>query len=184
MRHIHGLGYVHNDIKIENILVRDPATLSGIKICDFGISKLKGERAPVETSWYNMCPETVRAIMADNSNPHTLLEHTEKLDIWPVGIVLYQLLTGLRMFYDPSDQNQDSVLHRIASVSMASWNTVHIKANFRKAPTYRFVDSNLTSFLRSIFKNYPAERPTAAGLLESAWLEPVLTELEQARLLA
>jgi len=90
---VHAKGVVHRDVKLENLLLVDDAGRLGVKLIDFGISKLVGVQ-PVESPGCSvgspryMAPEQVeRASDVDH-----------RADIWSVGIVLFELLTGEHPF--------------------------------------------------------------------------------------
>lgn len=99
----HAAGIVHRDIKPENLfLTKHAQQLDFIKILDFGISKValaqgKGKRANVRTqmplgSPVYMSPEQIRSS-----------EHVDaRTDIWSLGCVLFELLTGHLAFDEPS----------------------------------------------------------------------------------
>lgn len=105
----HQAGIVHRDIKPENLFI----TLSSdgtdlVKILDFGIAKLRVPGASAATvaavamgTVYYMAPEQVRdAGKVDG-----------RADIWALGVVLYELLTGRRPFDGPDTAN---VVHQIS----------------------------------------------------------------------
>ena len=86
----HKAGVVHRDIKPENVLVTDAGT---VKLVDFGLAKVVGGGAGSETltrtsqamgTWRYMAPEQL-------SRP---LEVDHRADIFSLGVVLYELLTG------------------------------------------------------------------------------------------
>jgi eukaryotic-like serine/threonine-protein kinase len=102
----HGLGVVHRDIKPGNIfLTRDVDKRPLVKVLDFGLSKLsirakqqaqKKITSPLEvmgTPAY-MSPEQLRATS----------DVDERSDIWSLGILLYELITGDLPFDDESVQ--------------------------------------------------------------------------------
>jgi serine/threonine protein kinase len=97
----HACGIVHRDIKPENLfLIRQAEGMDIIKILDFGISKVaiaKGKRDLVRTqmalgSPVYMSPEQIRR--SDQVDARS--------DIWAVGCVLFELLTGVTAFDEPS----------------------------------------------------------------------------------
>src|SRR5450432_1266602 len=98
----HAAGVVHRDIKPENLfLTRHAQGLDFIKILDFGISKVAltpgGKRAfarttmPIGSPVY-MSPEQIRS--SEQVDART--------DIWSLGCVLFELLTGVVTFDEPS----------------------------------------------------------------------------------
>jgi serine/threonine protein kinase len=101
----HANGIVHRDIKPENLfLTRHAQGVDIIKVLDFGISKLaltspasKGSRQFVRTmmpmgSPTYMSPEQIRSSG----------EVDQRTDIWSLGCVLFELLTGTTAFDAPT----------------------------------------------------------------------------------
>ncbi|HEY6078941.1 MAG TPA: serine/threonine-protein kinase [Polyangiaceae bacterium] len=97
----HAHGIVHRDIKPENLfLTRQAQGMSSIKVLDFGISKIalpRGKRDLVRTqmalgSPVYMSPEQIRR--SDQVDARS--------DIWAIGCVLFELITGVTAFDEPS----------------------------------------------------------------------------------
>lgn len=83
---LHDAGIIHRDIKPYNLLLTPWDT---IRICDFGLSKLRGEpfRGPANLnvgSPFYAAPEQEKN--PDQAGPAT--------DLYPVGVMLYRMLTG------------------------------------------------------------------------------------------
>jgi serine/threonine protein kinase len=95
----HARGIVHRDIKPENLLVDRAGTL---KIADFGIAKLMGTNATNGTNAsHEFYPShaTMAAGTPDYAAPEQRAANAatdHRADIYSLGVVLYEMLTGER----------------------------------------------------------------------------------------
>ena len=97
----HARGVVHRDIKPANILITGDAQ---VKITDFGIAKIESSTltqvgAVIGTPSY-MSPEQFKGETVDGRS-----------DLFAVGIVLYQMLTGVRPFSGPASTVMHQIIH-------------------------------------------------------------------------
>jgi serum/glucocorticoid-regulated kinase 2 len=92
LEHLHSLNIVYRDIKPENILL----DIDGhIRIADFGLSKI----IPHLHKSYSFCgsPEYMSPEML------ACVGHDKRLDIYCLGALLFEMLTGLPPFYSRDD---------------------------------------------------------------------------------
>ncbi|MDU0967960.1 MAG: serine/threonine-protein kinase [Actinomycetaceae bacterium] len=145
----HRHGVVHRDIKPDNIILRTPesATDPGVKVADFGIAKILGNRSRtthmVGTPEY-MAPELIQSASAEPG-----------VDVYALGICLYEMLAG-RTPFAHEDANPFSIAHHhVSSV----------------VPPIDGLDAGLAAVLATLLEKDPARRPSAdkaIGLVDAA----------------
>ncbi len=89
LQHAHDRGIVHRDVKSQNVMLLSDGT---IKVMDFGIARFNRETDKTMSekaigSVHYISPEQARGEMTD-----------EKSDIYSVGVMLYEMLTGEKPF--------------------------------------------------------------------------------------
>jgi tRNA A-37 threonylcarbamoyl transferase component Bud32 len=113
LQHAHDQGVVHRDIKPENILLDGRGR---VQIADFGLAKLFG-RTPIDISLTatNQILGTYRYMAPEQIERPLSVDH--RADIYSLGVVLYELLTGelpLGRFPLPSERGTiDAGLDRV-----------------------------------------------------------------------
>lgn len=93
LQHAHDKGIVHQDIKPQNIMLLQDGT---IKVTDFGIARFSRMDSKTTSenaigSVHYISPEQARGEMTD-----------DKADIYSVGVVMYEMLTGQLPFQSDS----------------------------------------------------------------------------------
>ncbi len=120
MKYLHSASVIHRDLKPSNILVNSDCH---IKICDFGLARsLVADEADkdvilteeVATRWYR-APE----VLLGSKN------YGESADVWSIGCILAEILTGKPFFPGNSTLNQlERVLAFIGQPSMQDINSL------------------------------------------------------------
>jgi serine/threonine-protein kinase len=87
----HRAGVIHRDIKPDNIMVVGQNGLEEIKLMDFGIARLRDGASTTQLTRSGLIMGTP-AYMAPEQAEGT--EVSEKTDIYALGIVLYEMLSG------------------------------------------------------------------------------------------
>ncbi|RLN97138.1 hypothetical protein BBJ28_00024050 [Nothophytophthora sp. Chile5] len=138
--YMHGKHVIHRDIKPENLLVGYSGEL---KIADFG--------------WSVHAPSSRRTTLCGTLDylPPEMIEnkpHDENVDVWTLGILMYEFLTGAPPF---ETENTKETYRRIAHVDL-------------KFPSY--VSSQARDLLVKILRHDPRQRMPLERVLEHPWI--------------
>ncbi|WOG90680.1 hypothetical protein DCAR_0309924 [Daucus carota subsp. sativus] len=144
LAYLHSTNTIHRDIKGANLLVNASGV---VKLADFGLAKHLTKYAvdlSLKGSPYWMAPEVLQSMMRKDSNP----ELAFAVDIWSVGCTVIEMLTGKPPW---SEYNGVQALFNVLNRSPSIPETLSAEGK---------------DFLRKCFQRDPADRPTAAALLD------------------
>ena len=154
LQHAHSKGVVHRDIKPQNIMLLQDGT---IKVTDFGIARISNTETRTMTnkaigSVHYIAPEQAKGTVTDG-----------KADIYSVGVMLYEMLTGKLPFEAESAvsvaimqlQAEPKPLREVNPDIPVGLEEITLRA-MRKEPVQRY--SNAAEMLEAIedFRNDPS----------------------------
>ncbi|UCG30774.1 MAG: UvrD-helicase domain-containing protein [candidate division WOR-3 bacterium] len=146
----HGCSVLHRDLKPENILISTRKNRDTVKITDFGLAKfIRADSISASSAGtpIYMAPESWSGSFSDKS------------DVWSLGVVLYEILTGAPPFLD---DNLDGLRRKIQ------------KASFVAPAVLRHnIPEQIEKLILSALTNDPLSRPSTAEILEK------ITQMEE-----
>ncbi|KAE9987281.1 hypothetical protein EG327_003890 [Venturia inaequalis] len=148
LAYLHNEGILHRDLKADNILLDIDGTS---KISDFGISKksnnIYGNDASnsMQGSVFWMAPEVIRSQGQG---------YSAKVDIWSLGCVVLEMFAGRRPW---SKEEAVGAIYKLGSLNQAPPIPEEVSGSIGPAAL---------SFMLDCFTIDPADRPTAARLLD------------------
>eukprot|EP00884_Botryococcus_braunii_P020658 jgi/Botrbrau1/7276/Bobra.0318s0014.1 len=158
----HSRGIIYRDVKPDNFLFLTNEPDSPIRATDFGLSirlwqeegKLKSRSG---TPVY-MAPEVI------------MQDYAHSADIWSVGMLMYQLLTGTFPFWD-----------NVQNVSLQQvWQAILTKkVDFTTRGLKAQVSENARDLLKKLLERDPEKRIAAVDALEHPWIkDPTLSSAD------
>ncbi|BAF18318.1 mitogen-activated protein kinase 17 [Oryza sativa Japonica Group] len=156
MKYIHAASVFHRDLKPKNILANADCKL---KVCDFGLARVSFNDTPsaifwtdyVATRWYR-APELCGSFFS---------KYTPAIDIWSVGCIFAELLTGKPLFPGKNVVHQLDLMTDLLGTPSAE-----SLAKIRNEKARRYL-SNMRKKPRVPFtKKFPGVDPMALHLLE------------------
>ncbi|XP_073015398.1 mitogen-activated protein kinase kinase kinase 20-like [Primulina eburnea] len=113
LKHIHGIGYVHCDLKPDNILLlpssrREGSTSFCAKIGDFGLTKrVKQSKKRKLGPYWRGTPTYL--------SPEAVMDNVQEApsDIWAVGCIVLEMLTGKHPWHGEKELKAEDILAKI-----------------------------------------------------------------------
>ncbi|KNE62993.1 CMGC/MAPK/P38 protein kinase [Allomyces macrogynus ATCC 38327] len=149
LKYIHSAGVIHRDLKPSNILVNENCDL---KICDFGLARTNDPQMTgyVSTRYYR-APEIML----------TWQKYDNAVDIWSVGCIFAEMLTGKPLFPGKDHVNQFSIITEL--LGSPPENVVNTICSEN---TLKFVKSLPPREKQPFAEAFPDQDPVALDLLE------------------
>ncbi|XP_047241196.1 cyclin-dependent kinase-like 5 isoform X2 [Girardinichthys multiradiatus] len=150
----HQQNVIHRDIKPENILISQEGV---VKLCDFGFARTIASPSEggvytdyVATRWYR-APEL---LVGD-------IKYGKPVDVWALGCLLIEMLTGQPLF--PGDSDLDQIYHIVRCFGNL---TAHHQELFHRNPIFSGVKLPECSKTVPLQQRFPTIPPTALDLAQ------------------
>jgi WD40 repeat protein/serine/threonine protein kinase len=99
VQHAHQKGIIHRDLKPSNVLVTVHDTTPVVKVIDFGVAKALGQELTDKTLFTGFAQMVGTPLyMAPEQAGQSGLDVDTRTDIYSLGVLLYELLTGTTPF--------------------------------------------------------------------------------------
>ncbi|KAK2005258.1 kinase-like protein, partial [Colletotrichum eremochloae] len=140
--YLHQKHVIHRDIKPDNILI---GIRGEIKISDFGCS------VRASTNRRNTLCGTLDYLPPEMMKPARSVEYDEKVDLWSLGVLTYELLVGIPPFEDTPKKTRS----RIAKADL-------------KVPSY--VSRGAKDFIQQLLVINPEDRASLYRVQTHPWI--------------
>lgn len=135
---LHSNFITHRDLKLENLLLENADVPTSLKLCDFGLSTRfkRGEKLQKSLGTIDyVAPEVLDG------------EYNEKCDLWSIGVICYELLTGTSPFHASTiDETMGKIFDGVLLFDDSVWMNISSSAiTFIKALVKEDVDARLSA---------------------------------------
>jgi len=154
IEYLHSLNIVYRDLKPENLLIGNNFLLitlgddGHLRLSDFGLAKQILKQGSQSKSFcgslYYLSPEMV-----------TMKSSDKTIDIYGIGIILYEMLSGFPPFYN---EEQETVLHNI---------------QYAKLQIPKYISPKACAVLKALLERDPAKRITLLELKRHPFFEGI-----------
>lgn len=157
VQYLHSSYIIHRDIKPENIFMHH----SKIYLADFGYSYIVSREDSYCTTLVGTLMYMAPELLYHYINSSISLKYSFEVDIWSIGILVYEMLYRMKPFgwgmYLKTDPSKPAfILERL-----------HTSLSF---PQNVSISEEGKDFIRKCLNKNPRERPSCDALLEHPWI--------------
>lgn len=151
LQYLHGYGIIHRDLKPDNLMMTDRTAKADIKIMDFGLSKMMHYGENVADGFGTLSFVAPEVLLRKSYN--------SKVDVWSLGIIIYNLLSGELPFDHPKDDEK-----------IIAKKVVFSQVEFRSS-IWMSISTEAKSVISSCLIKDQEKRITISEFLETDWIK-------------
>lgn len=150
LEYLHYYGIIHRDLKPDNLMMTERSVSAEIKIMDFGLSKIMHHDEKVADGFGTL------SFVA----PEVLIRkpYNTKVDVWSLGVTIFNLLSGDLPFDDPSD-NEEVIARKV----------VYSDIEY-KSKVWEKISKEAKSLIKECLLKDPEKRITISKFLNHPWI--------------
>ncbi|KAJ7563592.1 hypothetical protein O6H91_03G116200 [Diphasiastrum complanatum] len=156
LKYLHSAKVFHRDLKPKNVLANSDCKL---KLCDFGLARVDFNEAPttvfwtdyVATRWYR-APELCGSFFS---------KYTQAVDIWSIGCIFAEVLTGKPLFPGKNAVHQLDLMTDLLGTPSPEF-----IASVRNEKVRSYLESMHKKIPIPFYHKFPNADPLALSLLE------------------
>jgi len=185
MHYLHLSKIFHRDLKPANILINSSCT---VKICDFGLARyIDGENTDSKQMWTDYV--TTRWYRAPELCCAKDVAYDESIDIWSIGCIFLELVTGTALFKGKNDFNQLNLVMAVIGIPdpvALQYYCPRVQRYIQKYKTNQYSTMSLDTYTRNkvdlealalvtkMLDLNPCCRPSASKCIQSKYLNSYL----------
>jgi len=163
LRDLHNVGFIHREIKLENLLLNANGTLKISNFC--WVVEASSRPTTLAGSWETMAPEVMDQQVAQ----------TAKVDIWSAGCTVFQLLIGRALLLNslmqgPTGLSETDPWRATCAMAMRLLQEVSEVCPLLDSQRPPHVSARCWEFLQRTIVADPAARVTSEVALSHEWL--------------
>ncbi len=156
VNYMHEKGVAHTDLKPDNIILRHVPSMHLVPqpvLIDFGSACQLDNMSDLTASVGYSPPEVIKAVKHKKGIQEAENIFPDKIDVWMLGVILFELLTGRRMSPFPKGGVLDTSLISIRSKKISRF----------RVDAHNSIDKLITAILN----NDPQKRPSTRQILKA-----------------
>lgn len=157
--HVHGQRVIHHDVKLGNFMITDNDV---VFFGDFGLATFMGESPAcflLQGTPNAIAPEMALDIFR-TAKYEPLIGHSYAVDVWGLGICLYEMLCGR----EPFTRSRHERHRNLSDVHRIYYSIIE------DTPSFTQFGASDASLLSAMLEKDPAKRITIAGILAHEFL--------------